>query len=101
MYGGWAFNGPGYEPTGEPLFQTGAGSNSGSYTNPTEDNLINLTHTSSSLSVFHQYATFTAQQLPYIWMPNESFVMAVSSKLHNVTMNPLYTLLPEYWYLTK
>jgi peptide/nickel transport system substrate-binding protein len=101
MYGGWGFNGPGFEPTGEPLFQTGAGSNSGSYTNPTMDSLINQTHTDSSLTVFHNYATFVAQQLPYIWMPNPYYVMAVNSKLQNVAFNPLYTLLPEYWYFTK
>jgi peptide/nickel transport system substrate-binding protein len=101
MYGGWAFNGPGFEPTGEPLFQTGAGSNSGSYSDPTEDNLINGTHTSSSLTLFHNYATYTAQQLPFIWMPNNYGVQAVTTKLHNVTFNPLYTFLPEYWYLTK
>jgi len=100
-YGGWVFNGPGFEPTGEPLFQTGAGSNSGSYSNPTMDNLINQTHTSSSLTVFHNYATFVAQQLPYIWLPNDYYVMGVDSKLHNVTFNPFYTLLPEYWYFTK
>jgi peptide/nickel transport system substrate-binding protein len=101
MYGGWGFNGPGFEPTGEPLFQTGASSNSGSYSNPTMDSLITQTHTNSSLTVFHNYATYVAQQLPYIWMPNPYYVMAVQSKLHNVTFNPLYTLLPEYWYFTK
>jgi peptide/nickel transport system substrate-binding protein len=101
MYGGWDFNGPGFEPTGEPLFETGAGSNSGSYSNPQEDTLINATHTSSALSAFQQYATYTDQQLPFIWMPNEYFIQAVSSKLHGVTFNPLYTLLPEYWYFTK
>lgn len=101
MYGGWVFNGPGFEPTGEPLFATGAGSNSGSYSNPTEDKLINETHTSSSLTVFHQYATYTAQQLPYIWMPNAYTVQAVSSKLHNVTFNSFGDLLPEYWFFTK
>jgi peptide/nickel transport system substrate-binding protein len=100
-YGGWVFNGPGFEPTGEPLFQTGAGSNSGSYTNPQMDSLINQTHTSSSLDVFHNYATYVAQQLPYIWFPNDYYVMGVDSKLHNVTFNPFYTLLPEYWYFTK
>jgi peptide/nickel transport system substrate-binding protein len=100
-YGGWAFNGPGFEPTGEPLFQTGAGSNSGSFSNPTEDNLINMTHTSGSLAVFDQYATYTTQQLPYIWTPDDYHVQAVSAKLHGVTFNPLYTLLPEYWYFTK
>jgi len=101
MYGGWLFNGPGFQPTGEPLFQTGAGSNSGSYSNSTMDSLIAQTHTSSSLDVFHNYATFVAQQLPYIWMPNPYAIQAVNSKLHNVSANALYTLLPEYWYFTK
>ncbi len=35
-FGGWNFNGPGFEPTGEPLFATGAGSNSGNYSDPTD-----------------------------------------------------------------
>jgi len=100
-FGGWNYNGPGFEPTGEPLFATGASSNSGSYSDPTEDNLINETHTSSSLSVFQQYATYTAQQLPFIWMPNAYTVSAVNSKLANVGNNPLATLLPEYWNFTK
>ena len=55
-FGGWNFDGPGFEPTGEPLFQTGAGSNSGSYSSPAMDKLISETHTSSSLAVFHDYA---------------------------------------------
>jgi peptide/nickel transport system substrate-binding protein len=100
-FGGWAFNGPGFEPTGEPLFATGAGSNSGNYSNPKMDQLITATHTSSSLTTFHNYATYAAQQLPFIWMPANYIVQAVSTKLHNVTFNPLYTLLPEYWYFTK
>ena len=50
-FGGWAFNGPGFEPTGEPLFATGAGSNSGNYSDPKMDKLINATHTNSSLAL--------------------------------------------------
>jgi len=102
-YGGWAYDGPGFEPTGEPLFSTGAGSNSGNYSNPTMDSLINQTHTNSSLAVFHQFATFTAQQLPYMWVPsaNPYEIIAVTNKLHNVKFNALFTLLPEYWYFTK
>jgi peptide/nickel transport system substrate-binding protein len=100
-FGGWAYNGPGFEPTGEPLFATGAGSNSGNYSNPQMDSLINATHTSSDIATFHNYATFGAQQLPFIWSPNPYGIEAVSSKLHNVTFNALYTLLPEYWYFTK
>jgi peptide/nickel transport system substrate-binding protein len=100
-FGGWNFNGPGFEPTGEPLFETGASSNPGSYTDSNEDKLINETHTSSSLGVFDQYATYTAQQLPFIWLPNAYAVQAVSSKLANVSFNPLFTWLPEYWNFTK
>ena len=100
-FGGWAFNGPGFEPTGEPLFATGAGSNSGNYSDPKMDNLITATHTSGSLTTFHDYATYGAQQLPFIWAPNPYFIQAVNTKLHAVTFNALYTLLPEYWYFTK
>jgi peptide/nickel transport system substrate-binding protein len=100
-FGGWNFNGPGFEPTGEPLFQTGASSNSGSYTDPNEDKLINQTHTSSAMSVFQQYATYTAQQLPFMWMPNPYTIWAVVNNLQNVGFNPLATFLPEYWSFTK
>jgi peptide/nickel transport system substrate-binding protein len=100
-FGGWLFNGPGFEPTGEPLFATGAGSNSGNYSDPTMDNLINQTHTNSSSSIFDSYATFGSQQLPFIWNPNPYAIQAVRSNLHGVTFNALDTLLPEYWYFTK
>jgi peptide/nickel transport system substrate-binding protein len=100
-FGGWNFNGPGFEPTGEPLFATGASSNSGSYSDAQMDKLIDGTHTSSSLSAFQDYATYTAQQLPFIWMPNPYTVWAVNNTLANVTFNPLATFLPEYWNFTK
>jgi peptide/nickel transport system substrate-binding protein len=100
-FGGWVFNGPGFEPTGEPLFATNAGSNSGNYSDPMMDQLITETHTSSAMSVFDQYATYGAQQLPYIWAPIQYAIQAVNSKLHGVSFNALYTLLPEYWHFTK
>jgi peptide/nickel transport system substrate-binding protein len=100
-YGNWLYNGPGFEPTGEYLFATGAAANSGSYSDPTEDGLIAGTHFSSSLAVFHQYAAYTAEQLPFIWMPDEYGIWAVSTKLHNVAFSPIDTVLPEYWYYTK
>jgi peptide/nickel transport system substrate-binding protein len=100
-FGGWNFNGPGFEPTGEPLFATGAGSNSGNYSDPTMDKLITATHTSSAPSTFDTYATYGANQVPFIWAPAPYAIQAVSSKLHDVTFNALYTLLPEYWRFTQ
>ena len=99
--GGWTFDGPGFEPTGEPIFATGASSNSGGYSDPQMDRLINQTHTSDSLTAFRLYATYVADQLPVIWMPNGYAVSAISSKLVDVASNPLATLLPEYWYFTR
>jgi peptide/nickel transport system substrate-binding protein len=100
-YGGWAFAGPGFEPTGEPLFATGAGSNSGNYSDPKMDNLITGTHTSNAMSAFVNYATYGAQQLPLIWAPQNYTIQAVSTKLHGVSFNALWILLPEYWHFTK
>ena len=100
MVGGWTY-GPDYEPTGEEVFATGAGANKGNYSNPVMNNLIAKTNTSNSLPVYRSYATYAAEQLPYIWMPNSATAMAVSSNLHGVVFNPLQTLMPEYWYLTK
>jgi hypothetical protein len=65
------------------------------------DSLIEQTHTNSSLAVFHEYAAYTAQQLPYIWQPAPYYVYATNSKLHDVTYNAIGTLLPEYWYFTR
>jgi peptide/nickel transport system substrate-binding protein len=98
---GWAYDGPGYLPTGEPLFLTGAPSNSGSYSSSTMDNYIKTIQDNSSMTLFHQYATYTAEQLPFIWVPQAYFIQAVKSDIHGVTFNPMYTFLPEYWYFTK
>jgi peptide/nickel transport system substrate-binding protein len=98
---GWAYDGPGFLPTGEPLFQTGASSNPGDYSNPKEDSLIKAVQTNSSMTLFHQYATYTAEQLPFFWTPQSYFIQPVKSTLHGVTFNPDYTFTPEYWYFTK
>lgn len=98
---GWEYAGPGFEPTGDPLFASGASSNAGSYSDPTEDKLIGLTRTSDSLAVFQQYAAYTAEQLPVIWMPSAYTVTATNSKLASVANNPLGTFLPEYWFFTR
>ncbi len=99
--GGRTFGGSSFEPTGEPLFQTGASLNIGGFTDSLEDKLIDLTHTSDSLSVFQQYATYTAEQLPYLWLPSTYTVSAASGKLENATGDPLFSQLPEYWYFAK
>jgi len=100
QYGLWIFS-PDYEPTGEALFATGAGSNGGAYSDPMMDKLIQDTETDSSYSVYHNFANYAAIQLPYIYTPLNYGVQATNSKLHGVVFNPLQTELPEYYYYTK
>ncbi len=95
--GGWLFNGPGFEPTGEPLFQTGSPNNAGSYHSRTMDRLIRATQTSNSLSAFYRYADYSAEQVPSLWLPFEVTTEAVSKHIRNVSQSPLFVFYPEYW----
>lgn len=99
--GGWEYS-PDYEPTGELLLETGAGSNAQNYSNPTMDSLIAQTNYSNvSLNSYENYA---AQQLPgVIWEPNLDYSLTeVANNLRGVApQNPFANLLPEYWYYVK
>jgi len=95
--GVWLFNGPGYEPTGEPLYQSGVSNNSGSYADPKMDALIKGTQSSSSMTAFYNYADYNAAQVPDLFLPWQTTQVAVSNNLHNATWNPYLTWFPEYW----
>jgi peptide/nickel transport system substrate-binding protein len=99
-YGLWIYA-PDYEPTGEDLFATGAGSNGGNYSNSQMDSLINATETSSSYATYHTFANYAATQMPYIYVPLEYGISATKSNLSGVDWNSLQTILPEYYYFTK
>ncbi len=97
--GGWIFA-PDYYPSGEDLFQTGAGSNGGSYSDKKADSLIKST-TQGNASLAN-YENYVAQQLPVVWQPNPITVGEINTKLQGATpVNPLLTLNPESWYFTK
>jgi peptide/nickel transport system substrate-binding protein len=99
--GSWTFSGPGYEPSGEPLFQTGAAWNYGLYSSTAMDSLITAVQSSASLTAFHAYANYTATQLPVIWLPVPYSIVAVRERLRGVTQSPLGSFYPEYWYFAK
>ena len=61
------------------------------------DTLINDTHTSASMTVFHTYANYTATQVPVLWMPFFTSINAVSNDLHNAKWSPFLTFYPQYW----
>ena len=93
--GGWIFA-PDYYPTGEAIFQTNAGSNSGDYSNTTNDN--NIQKTISTNQSLTQYENYLAKQLPVVWQPNSVAIVEVKKSLKNVApFDPLQQLTPERW----
>ena len=100
--GGWTYA-PDYYPTGEEIFTTGAGSNSGDYSDATADKLIVDTNVSSSLSSLHTYENYLSQQLPVIWQPEGAYQLTEIGK--NVCgvlpQNILLTWVAEDWYFCK
>jgi peptide/nickel transport system substrate-binding protein len=100
--GGWTFA-PDYYPSGETLFQSGSAANSSGYTSKPDDNLINGTLTSSSLSLLYQWQDNLAPQLPEQWQPNGVYELTeVASNLHGVIPQPTTLYInPENWYFTK
>jgi peptide/nickel transport system substrate-binding protein len=96
--GGWLFA-PDYYPSGEPLYLTGAGSNSGQYSNATMDSLIKATlSTNVKLTAFAQ---FSANNLPVLWDPVQTLTNEVlktmKSNSGGVFEGPMETWTPEYW----
>jgi peptide/nickel transport system substrate-binding protein len=100
--GGWTFA-PDYFPTGEQLFQTGAVANSGGYSSPTNDQLIQKTLTSNASQPMYTWQNYLAAQLPMLWQPNAAYQLTeVSSNLRRVIpQSPTLSINPENWYFVK
>jgi peptide/nickel transport system substrate-binding protein len=97
---GWIFA-PDYYPSGEEIFQSGAGSNSGNYSDPTNDANIKATNVSNvSLTTYENYL---AKQLPVVYQPNYTNPLdEISKKLHGATpVNVLQQITPEDWRLSQ
>jgi peptide/nickel transport system substrate-binding protein len=97
--GGWIFA-PDYYPSGEDLFQTGASSNSGSYSDKKMDSLIKGTTVGNA--DLSEYSVYGAEQLPVVWQPITVTAWEVNKKLQGAPpVDPLQNLNPENWYFTK
>jgi peptide/nickel transport system substrate-binding protein len=100
--GGWSFV-PDYYPTGETLFQSGAGANSGGYSSTENDALIKATLTSNNLNALYQWQNFLSTQVPYVWQPNGVYEMTeVTDTLRGaLPQSTTGNLNPEDWYFAK
>jgi peptide/nickel transport system substrate-binding protein len=100
--GGWIFE-PDFYPSGETLYLSGAGSNSGGYSDQKNDAMIQQTLTDPAPSALYDWQDYLAKQVPSIWQPNGAYSLTeVSSKLRGVlpqgTTGNIY---PENWYWVK
>jgi peptide/nickel transport system substrate-binding protein len=97
---GWTYGVDPY-PTGDQLFQTGAGSNSSNYSDPEADSLI--TATVKGAGSLTAYENYLADQVPVLWMPEPVYqISEISGSLHGaLPQSPIESLTPENWYLTK
>jgi peptide/nickel transport system substrate-binding protein len=100
---GWVFSAPQFAPTGESLFETGAGSNAYSYSDKKADRLIAATETGSGLGPIRQYENYLAQQLPTLWLPwAVNQVSVISNKLHGaLPQDPYQQYYPQFWTLSQ
>ncbi|HVS68898.1 MAG TPA: peptide ABC transporter substrate-binding protein [Mycobacteriales bacterium] len=99
--GGWIYA-PDYYPTGEALFQTGAGNNLGSYSDPKADQLIEAsTLPGDSKKTLDAYQDYLSEQLPVIWQETGYSLIETKSNLKGTTPYNIFgNLTPEDWYYT-
>jgi peptide/nickel transport system substrate-binding protein len=99
---GWTFA-PDYYPSGETLFMSGSGANSGGYTDAKNDSLINQTLTTNSLQPLYQWQDYLSTQLPFVWQPNGVYQLTeISNSLRGVIpQSTTLNITPENWYFVK
>jgi peptide/nickel transport system substrate-binding protein len=93
---GWIFS-PDYYPTGESIFQTGAGANSGSYSDPIND--ANIVATNVTQEPLTQYENYLAEQVPGVWQPNQVTSLTETNKSLSgaLPQNVFQSITPENW----
>lgn len=98
--GGWLYA-PDYFPSGEPLLLTGAGSNSGQYSNAKMDSLIRATLKSNV--TLTKYGQYTADQLPVLYDPLATYQDEIIKNLKSKIgfQDVLLNFTPEYYYFSK
>ncbi|MGC8474075.1 MAG: ABC transporter substrate-binding protein [Candidatus Dormibacteria bacterium] len=101
---GWVYS-PDSLPTGGEVFSTGAASNGGDYSDPTNDSNIAATHTAPNQSAEYRalfrYEDYLATQLPVIWLPSFPFQLTMyKSNLRGLIPQGVYDeMYPQYYSL--
>ncbi|HEY2574767.1 MAG TPA: ABC transporter substrate-binding protein [Streptosporangiaceae bacterium] len=106
---GWQLVDFGYDPdnglypSGESWFNDAGSNNQGGYSSPEMNNLINATEYGANPQTFYTYEDYAARQLPWLWVPDQSFINVYKSNIAGYApLNPFSGGLdPEDWYFTS
>ena len=95
--------GPPYLPTMSVWLASGAGANSGAYSNAALDNLFATAPTEPGVSPYNRENEFVASQVPILFEPDYPYqISVVSKKLAGVTpQDPETNIYPEDWRLSQ
>ena len=90
---------PGY-PTGEELFKTGSFLNSGGYSDPTMDKLIDESTDQPGQQGLYDYETYASAQQPVLFQEEESISILARNNIHGVQnfIDPAYNYYPDQLY---
>lgn len=93
---GWIFA-PGFYPSGEPLFLTGAASNAGSFSNPTNDH--NIIGTIVGNVSMDKYERFLTSNPPVVWNFWTAGLLEAKKNIGGYLYQATGYQTPELWYL--
>jgi peptide/nickel transport system substrate-binding protein len=92
-------------PTQNSIFNTGGSFNSGAYTDPKMDQLIHASVFGTNPNAVTQEASYEAQALPALFLPNYDLIYAVSKRVGGTPASYLsltqYGFWPQFWWVNK
>ncbi len=92
-------------PTQNSIFNTGGSFNSGAYSDPKMDKLINASVYGSDPNAVTNEASYETTALPALFLPNYDFIWAASKQVGGPPASYLsltqYGLWPQFWWVNK
>jgi peptide/nickel transport system substrate-binding protein len=95
-----------YYPTQEGVWNTGAAFNTGGFSNPTADALMNASVFGTNPNVVKNEAQYFAKTLPVLFFPDQDYLLAVDATKVGGTSDGWTAMtqqqfFPQYWYPVK
>jgi peptide/nickel transport system substrate-binding protein len=92
-------------PTQNSIFNTTGSFDSGGYSDPKMNALINASVYGSNPNAVTQEASYEAQALPALFLPNSDYIWAVSNRVSGTPQSWLgqtqYGFWPQFWWVNK